>query len=72
MLLTFGIALLVISQVLTISGAFAMTSSTSPLPEFFPSDTYKVTEHVHSTDEGSISNYYYSKFTQNYDKVFFA
>jgi hypothetical protein len=53
------------------SPSYAATPS-SMLPEIFPSNIYRVTEHVHSVDESSVSNHHYSKFVKGYDVIFFA
>ena len=42
------------------------------LPNIFPSSIYRNAEHVHSVDEGSVSNHYYSTNVQGWDSLYWA
>jgi hypothetical protein len=44
----------------------------SELPGIFPPSIYRNAEHVHTIDEASVSNHYYSTNVKGYDSLYFA
>ena len=70
--LGFSIFIVIFSTLLIMPLSVMGSIPSTELSNIFPSQIYRNTEHVHSTDEASVSNHYYPSNVEGYDTIYWA
>ncbi len=71
LIIAFLLCNLIITPSLSMTDVSASFRS-SELPDLFEPRIYRIAEHMHTVDESSVSNHYFSKFVKGYDALYFA
>ena len=70
--ISFSLSILIVSTILTMPLSVMASIPSKALPNIFPSQIYRNSEHVHSIDEASMSNHYYPPNVDGYDTLYWA